>query len=217
MILDATIPRLWPGEECFIIGGGPSLRQQHIDRLRGRNVIAVNMAFRLAPWAPVLFYGDCLFARLVPKAEIEAFGGMVFACCEQVCNHAANVRVVKRRRALGPMSADPAWLRFNYSSGACAVNLALLMGARKITLLGFDMRAVDGRHYGHSHYPAPADGFDPYKLFLSQWPQMADEMRAMGVECVNATPGSAISCIPIVDPEDVLPGCEAEFAVETSR
>jgi len=52
------VPRLWPGGECFILGGGPSLKDVDMSRLKGHRVIAVNNAFKLADWIDVMFFGD---------------------------------------------------------------------------------------------------------------------------------------------------------------
>jgi len=53
-----TVPRLWPGETVFIIGGGPSVRGQNIEALRGRRVIAINSSYLVAPWADYLIFAD---------------------------------------------------------------------------------------------------------------------------------------------------------------
>jgi len=53
-----TAPRIWDGGECFILGGGPSLRVEQVSSLQGHRVIAVNQAYKLGNWIDVLFFGD---------------------------------------------------------------------------------------------------------------------------------------------------------------
>ena len=53
-----TAPRMWDGGECFLLGGGPSLHEVDVNRLRGRRVIAINQGYKLGDWIDVLFFGD---------------------------------------------------------------------------------------------------------------------------------------------------------------
>ena len=49
---------MWDGGECFLLGGGPSLHEVDVNRLRGRRVIAINQGYKLGDWIDVLFFGD---------------------------------------------------------------------------------------------------------------------------------------------------------------
>ena len=54
-----TAPRLWPGETLACLGVGPSLTAAQVAALRGKTrSIAINDAWRLAPWADVLYACD---------------------------------------------------------------------------------------------------------------------------------------------------------------
>lgn len=58
--------RDWDGDTALVIGGGPSVSRLGQDKLipkcRGRmKVIAVNRAYRLAPWADMLYGADADF------------------------------------------------------------------------------------------------------------------------------------------------------------
>ena len=55
-----TVPALWGSDETAVcLGGGPSLAPQQVDTVRGKaRVVAVNDAYRLAPWADVLYVCD---------------------------------------------------------------------------------------------------------------------------------------------------------------
>ena len=54
-----SIPKCWPGECVAILGGGFSLTQAQVDHCRGRcRVIAINRAFKLAPWSDWLYGCD---------------------------------------------------------------------------------------------------------------------------------------------------------------
>src|SRR3990167_7469077 len=52
-------PKQWAWETVVLIGGGPSLTQSDVDYCRDKaKTIAVNDAYRLAPWADVLYACD---------------------------------------------------------------------------------------------------------------------------------------------------------------
>jgi hypothetical protein len=59
------VPEEWRGATAVCIGNGPSLTQAQVDFTRGARdangrvrVIAINDAFKLAPWADVLYFCD---------------------------------------------------------------------------------------------------------------------------------------------------------------
>jgi len=109
-------------------------------------------------------------------------------------------------------------LHHGHSSGACLVNLAYLLGADRIVLLGYDMKYAsdyDGkqRHIGSS----PRHYFGEYPSALQHWPKAAVKdgvhfelvehynsiAKQALVPIVNATPGSAIRCFPMMSMEEI--------------
>lgn len=192
---------MWEKSECFILGGGPSLADVDVECLRGRRVIAVNNAYRLADWIDVLFFGDCRWYP-VHRQALLSFAGLKVTRCEQHVDK-PGIRVIKSRNTPRGLSRDQGVVGWNLSSGACAVNLATLFGARRVVLLGYDMRKVNGENNWHRDYQTKAR-HDPYARFLTAWPAIARDAKAMNVEIVNATPGSALDLFPIVDLRDVL-------------
>lgn len=193
---------MWPGSEVFILGGGPSIKKVDISRLEGRNVIAVNNAFKLAPWIPAMFFGDSKWYFLHDEA-LRHFAGLKITTGQKHANK-PGILCVNKRNKFG-ISRDKGTLFFNTNSGACAINLATLLGAKRIVLFGFDMRRVDGElnyHREHAHW---ADAKrNPFPSHLIPFGAIDRDLKSLHVECVNATPGSAITQFPIVDPESVL-------------
>jgi len=199
------IPILWNSGTVFVFGGGPSLAGVDVNRLKGHRVIAVNNAYKLADWIDVMFYGDCRW--LGGHADgLKRFSGLKMTTCP---NHDSNlgrsigIKVLAKRRQHG-IHSQPDAVNWNLSSGACAINVAVHLGAKRIILLGYDMRRVDGRNNWHPDHITTKD-HNPYARFLTPFPIIAADLRRLGVECVNATPGSALTVFPIVDPEEVLP------------
>ena len=200
------VPRLWPGGECFILGGGPSLKDVDMSRLKGRRVIAVNNAFKLADWIDVMFFGDPRWLKNQGiKLGILNFAGLKVTTREEHLDKPW-IRVVKRRvQPTGGVSRDPGILVWNISSGACAIGLAYHFGVKRIVLLGFDMRKVDGKTNWHDDYAVPKKfQFNPYSRFMKPFEGIAKDLKRLNVECLNATPGSALDVFPIVELEDVI-------------
>lgn len=198
-----TVPKLWPDGECFILGGGPSLKLIDIERLRGRRVIAVNNAYQLGDWIDVMFYGDCRWHDW-HKERLKGFGGLKVTVCPSH-TYKGDVKVVERRNSPEGLQSNPSRIAWNRCSGNCAVNLAVHFGVKRIILLGYDMHKVDGQSNWHKDHPSSLNPkHDPYFRFLKPWPFIARDARRMHVEILNATPGSALTDVPVVDPEAVL-------------
>ena len=136
------------------------------------------------------------------------FPGLKVTTCEQHVNKKW-LKVIKKNNTPSGLSFDPRVLRWNLSSGAAAINLAVLFGAKRIVLLGFDMKKVevDGkeRENWHDDYERnPNPKRNPYQRFLAPFPGIAESAKRHHIQIVNATLGSALMVFPIVDPEDVL-------------
>lgn len=200
-----TIPHIWNEATVFILGGGPSLGRVDLSRLHGQRVIAVNNAYQLGPW-PVMFYGDHRWF-LLHSERLAQFPGLKITTSTQQqgeLGRSIGIRVVDKAKGPFGIQKTPKVVSWNKSSGACAINVAVHLGAKKIVLFGFDMRKIDGCTNWHADHPHTPN-VDPYFGFLAPFELMARDLKAMGIECVNATPGSALTVFPIVDPEAVLP------------
>jgi hypothetical protein len=196
-------PKMWPDNTCYILGGGPSLKSLDINRLQGKRIIAVNQAYKLASWIPVMFFGDCRWLLANRKALLH-FPGLKITTCEQHCKE-PGIKVIKRRNNPPGISYDAGCVVWNLSSGACAINLAVLFGVKRIVLLGFDMRIVDNEHNWHSDYQRKKNSkHNPYSRFMRTFPAIADGLSKKHIECVNATPDSALNTFPHVKLEEVL-------------
>jgi hypothetical protein len=191
-----SIPQIWDGDTVFILGGGPSLIGFDARCLTGRRVIAVNCSFRLGQF-DVMFYGDPLWPDLYGKG-LEDFGGLKVTVREEHQNR-PDVRVVFREPHKLGLSQNPEKLHWNLSSGACAINLATLLGAGKIVLLGFDMKQKDGQNNYHRDYVGTNGthaAVGNYELMRNRFPAIAGDLTKLKIPCVNACPDSAIDCFP---------------------
>lgn len=178
---------------AVVAASGPSLCQKDVDAAKGLPLIVVNDAYRLAPWADVLYACDERWW----EAKAPEFGGECWSSTDDNpdgTNHKDDALVdrfrlnlVRGKPGIG-YSTDPRHIHYGDNSGHQAVNLAILFGATRILLLGFDMKGK--AHFFGDHptnWPGPGD----YRVY-------ADKFKAPpeGVEIINCTPGSAIKAYP---------------------
>lgn len=103
------------------------------------------------------------------------------------------------------LSKDPKGVQTGKNSGYQALNIAVLAGARRVILLGYDCKVGEG---GKVHW----FGDHPIKTPPSVFQEMVRTFRTAvaplkeaGVEVLNCTPGSAINAFPKVPLESALP------------
>lgn len=201
-----TPPIEWNGETAFVLGGGPSLTPDDVNRLEGRKVVAVNAAYRMAPWSQYLFFSDHNW--FLPRAKaVEEFAGTTVTTSRRSVEALPKIKLIARSKGRCFPEQGTTELRAGKSSGGMGVSLAYALGASRIVLLGFDMRLVDGRSHWHEEYSSrPARNFEPYyrDIFVPAFNGWFEEAKALGVTILNATPGSAIKEFPFVSLDEVL-------------
>jgi len=193
----------WAGRDAFIIGGGASLSGVDVEQIRGRgHVIAVNDAgLDLAPWADILFFADG-WPRWFSwnYRRLPEFKGGLIVTRAKVPQVDDRIRLLRHDPAAA-LSQDPQRLA-GYCGGASAINLAYLMGARRIVLLGFDMQ---GGNWHDNHRAPPLENAFA-RHFIPSLNRMAVELAAAGCEVFNANRDSALKCFPFCDLEDLPHG-----------
>ncbi len=105
------------------------------------------------------------------------------------------------------LSTDKNYICAHHGTGPQVLNLALHYGCEKIILIGWDMRYLERRHY-----------FGEYPSALQHWPRtgprgeftgLIKEMETIrpedyGIEIINCTPGSAMTCFHTMELDDCL-------------
>jgi hypothetical protein len=140
---------------ALILCGGPSIKGVDVAELEGRgNVIAVNLACRLAPFADVLYFADRRFFY-ANRDELQKHGAPL-----KVMRSAPDAAfeipglVVKLYNGRGALSCDHSQL-CGLDGGANAINLAFQMGAKRIIVFGLDMKPEGNWHEPHPFKPTP--------------------------------------------------------------
>lgn len=171
----------------------------------GWRVLCVNDAYRLLPHSDALYSADWAWWRHHKGAP--DFSGERWSChgtsmsyCDDksLVAHEFDVNFVEARDGRG--FSDGGYIHYGHpqpSSGYQAVNLALVMGAALVVLVGFDGHARNGAHFFGDHpkelRQCPDSG---YREFSRAY--MPDD------RIVNATPSSSIEVYRFVGLEEIL-------------
>lgn len=215
----------WRGLTVAVLGGGPSLTVEAFERVGIARkdgllrAVAVNDSYLLAPWADVHYAADSHWHHWhtegIDKASLglsacqvrERWGTFAGQKCT-IQNSGGNVtdervHMLRNREGMG-LSRDPRVLVSGRNSGFQALNLAVLAGANRILLLGFDGKPGENdRGHWHGGHPRPTPR-EAYPLYRQAMSAAENPLLELGVEVVNCCPGSAIDSFPKRLLEEVL-------------
>lgn len=195
------IEKRWAGP-CIVAGSGPSLTPEVAAKCRGYPAIAVNDAYRLLTFADVLYAGDGEWWKV--HKGCPDFYGEKWTCLsyprelKRALAYHYHLQLAPGHKGEG-FSLEPSHIHWGRSSGAQAINLAILWGARPIILVGFDM---NGDHFFGKH-PPPLKRTRDYQGFI-EWLRQAARLLPPDIVILNATPGSSMGCFPKVNLEEAL-------------
>lgn len=203
-----TVPaNVWAGQAAFILGGGPSLKGFDATRLRGKGkIIGVNNSgIDLAPFADVLFWADTRWLDW-NKDRLGLHTGRWKVSRKRPhfdTGHDVKFLPFKPRRLSHRPDSLGGWC-----GGSSAINLAYLLGAKVMVLLGFDMRDLppdrwkEGNWHDQHQMP-PVEGQRRDK-FIPVIEAFAPDLLDQGVTVLNCNERSALRCFPFADIEELL-------------
>jgi hypothetical protein len=189
------VPRLWPESTIVCIGSGPSLTREDVEYCHGKaHVIAIKNVIELAPWADVLYGagkdagGMTWWRREGPKLK---FQGLRYTLDPAASQWASVLNIVGH----DGLSNDPSGLCPGGNSGYQAINLAVHLGAKRIVLLGYDMKASEnGRDHYFGYHPHRQQL--PYRLFLKRFHAIEKPLKVLGITVLNASRSTALGVFP---------------------
>lgn len=192
-----SVPLRWPGSTVVCLGGGPSLTAEDVEYVRDKaHVIAINDAFRLAPWADVLYACDAKWWFWHWEKGAREFAGLKYAL-DPSAKRFPGVQVLRKGAETG-LTRDPAALCLGRNSGYQAINLAVHLGATRVILLGYDMHG--GHWFGHH----PDQSGPPFNVCLQRFATLPTPLTDAGVEVINCTPKTALTVFPCQPLREVL-------------
>lgn len=205
----ARVERLWPGSTIACLATGPSLTQKDCDRVRaaGCRVVAINDAWRLAPWADVLYSSDRRWwshYEGVPKFQGLKFGVGSGVRKNNGFHRYPDIHVLRNAGYHG-LELSPDGLRTGRNSGHAALNLAVHLGATRILLLGYNLSYQNGKaHFFGSHPPGLPQSASLYPGFRRTFATMVEPLNELGIAVYNCTENSSLTCFKRASLKDVL-------------
>ncbi len=201
------IPRIFEGQAVALVAGGPSLRGFDWERLRGYPVVAINRALEVLPFAHVLWWSDSRFWRQ-NRAAIEAHGAIWKATC-QINYHESDAvpGFVKQYRFTGHSGFDPEPknLRSGNNSAYAVLHLLAHLGAKRIVMLGVDMRhGPGGKSHFHEGHGLLHQEATMTNLMVPFFQTLAAPLAERGIEVINASEQSALTTWPRCSIEEGL-------------
>lgn len=159
--------------------------------------LAVHYACNKAWW-------DCYWSPKLAATSAEKW------TCNAEAARDYGLNWVAEKNAPG-LSQDPSVIHHGHGSGYTLLNIAYLLGAQRIVLLGYDLKyASDYNGHAQQIGSQPRHYFGEYPEQLQHWPKMrvkqgiheelVELYRSVAtqglVEIVNCTTDSAIDCFP---------------------
>jgi len=192
------IVETWKDQDVFIIGGGNSLRNFDWSLLFDECTIGCNMAFiHGSQVCKICIFGDTKWFRRF-KLDLMAFDGIVFTSHKEYAKSKIDWLWTLPRKPKGLSKTELGW---NLNTGSNAINLALILGAKRVYLLGFDMKLLDrAKPNWHDLLINGIDTFnDPlYKRFNEGFRKVAECLPRVfpGREVFNVTDDSGLDVFP---------------------
>jgi hypothetical protein len=227
------IPRMWDGADVWIIGGGPSLPKQfgipnkvvqsvisgsalpsvyspYMEALHNKHVIGINVAFLIGDWIDMVFFGDGNFF-LQNFEKLAAFPGLKVSCDSKSVKYGWVKNMARDGNKNLGLTTKPGYVSWNFNSGCAAINVAANAGAKRIILLGFDMKLDNSNlQYWHDLYGKGTEMTErrlmglPFERHLRGFPAIAADAKARGIEILNGSPDSAIEQFPKFTVKELL-------------
>lgn len=209
----------WRGQPCFLIGGGPSLRDFDFDQLKNidARIVAVNRAFEVAPFADMMIaidtdlYNDIINKRVGKTKEERAgtfrafrdFAGIKLWI--DMNNMTAGVDISYLFRSPEPKIHNKMkqGIYAGNNTGVAALAFALTMRCNPIYLLGYDCYHIGKKTHFHSGYER-GQATSTVKSFIPKFERLRPEVKRLGLRVINLNPKSMIRCFGFGDREKTI-------------
>ncbi|MCX7140536.1 MAG: hypothetical protein NT123_05415 [Proteobacteria bacterium] len=202
----------WSGGTAVLLGGGPGLTVEQVENVRGAHeagvvrVIAINDAYRLAPWADVCYFADSeWWGWHKDRPAFRAFAGQKCSISDSGANITDKDVYILRNAGPRGISTDPGMICSGRNSGYQALNIAILAGTKTVILLGFDARepTADRKSHWFGDHPR-VEPVAVYAEYRKAFSAAEVAITAAGVQVLNCSPGSAIDAFPKMALVDAL-------------
>ena len=190
------LSRLFDGQAVIVLGTGPSLNDQ-ADEIResGYPIFGVNNTFNdfdLDAWIACDPSWHHEYGQV--EGDFLKYHWDAGICERYGYEH------IRGEWETGRLSLDPRYISYNHCSGAQALNLAVLMGAKTVYLAGHDMHyEAPSRHYFNDlsedlgEYPERLRKYSSFEGLINDVYIPISKQEGLP-EIINLTHSSALKC-----------------------
>lgn len=199
-----AVSESWKDEWVCIIGGGTSVKDINMDLLHGFLTLGVNNSALILN-TDALFSLDYNWIKSSYPQYLNFSGEKYLAMQEG--NMMKTIKDPQaqylRRNTLDGLSTNKTAIH-GHNSGYGALNLAVLKGAKRILLLGFDFYKRDGRAHWHEEYPRrPRARTVLYEGWARKFNTMVPVLNQLGIMVLNCSLHSKIECFPKIESHEI--------------
>jgi hypothetical protein len=172
-------------------------------------LVAINNAYLVAPQADLLYYADARWHEWhKDRAAFQAFADRRVTVEGGEGVSLDTDAFMLHIDTLARISRDPKKLAHGGNGGYQAINLAALAGAARIVLLGYDLKDTGGKPNWHAEHKVRRP-----ERAMRGWParfrELAAELKADGVEVINASEETVLDAFPRRPLAELLPAAAA--------
>lgn len=195
-VTDVLRTNEWLGKRCFVIGGGPSLRGFDWSLLRDELVIGANRAFETGVCDIVVAMDRRWWQWYKDDPQLVAHPLKVVPSSNPQWRWGFDVYWLKTKSMFYWGQDIAVGVGSGPDTGFCALNLADVLGASPIYMLGYDMKGgADGKQdWWHDGYKRRQKNH-VYSRYAKMYATAAACHRIRG-EIINLSPDSALECFP---------------------
>ena len=194
------------------VASGPSLKfpvDDQLDLIRAARargsirLIVTNTSWRDLPQADILWGCDTQWWKLYANEVLASFPGEKWTRSQEAAARWGLTHIPSYGKP--GLTTLPGAIHEGGNSGYQAINLAYVLGARRILLAGYDMQRTNGMAHHHGEHPQPLSRSHPFASWIPRFIPLAQDLAAQGVEVLNCTRATALTCFPRADLAASLP------------
>ena len=210
-ITDSLTSGMYKGKRCFILGGGPSMKNLDFTLLQTEITIGINKALFKYP-VMINYSMDEKFYRWIHNdttmlKAFKNFTGIRVWVSKKGIVYKKDVYVIRRLREKNTISLDLSsgiWPGNN--SGWGALNLAMALGCNPIYLLGYDLKVTNDETHWHNGYEKT--NVDDLSRRLRKYKKLfcsvSGAIAELGFTVINLNTESALECFSKQTLQEVL-------------
>ena len=192
----------WSGDTAVCIATGPSLTREQVEKVKRSSVrsIGINDVGLTEDWLDIWYAADWPFWK---HYEARAQASQALKVCADVMSRGSRLVDLFLSTANDERASrfEPGFAVSGNHSGFQALQMAISFGASKVVLLGYDCKArgTSTNYFGRK--PNTLHRASNYESWREHYDRL---LVPVGVEVLNATPGSAITAFPRVSLDEAL-------------